>query len=98
MGARRFYALAGPFKLAVDSHYNLGRCIGIRNGERVFRRGERMDDNRKRRAVLLVAPATDPLSRSPTGAEKRAHDPPPLDVRAVRRRRMRFCSSTGLRR
>src|SRR5215469_15816937 len=34
------------------------------DGERAFRRGWRLDDEGKRRAVLLVAPAVDPPSRS----------------------------------
>jgi len=33
-------------------------------GERAFRRGWRLDDEGKRRAVLLVAPAADHPSRS----------------------------------
>ena len=34
------------------------------DGERVFRCGRRLDDEGKRRAVLLVSPATDHPSRS----------------------------------
>jgi hypothetical protein len=34
------------------------------DGERIFRRGWRVDDDGKRRAVLLVAPAADHPSRS----------------------------------
>jgi hypothetical protein len=34
------------------------------DGERVFRRGRRLDDKGKQRAVLLVSPATDQPSRS----------------------------------
>jgi hypothetical protein len=34
------------------------------DGERVFRRGWRLDDNGKRHAVLIVVPAADPPSRS----------------------------------
>ena len=34
------------------------------DGERVFRRGSRLDDNGEKRAVLIVLPAADHPSRS----------------------------------
>ena len=47
---------------ALNSTYSDGSFqILWENGERVFHRDSRLDDDGKRRAVLLVAPAADAL-------------------------------------
>jgi len=47
------------------------------DGERVFRRGWRLDDNRKRRAVLIVLPTADHPSRS--SPDRLTHEYEPRD-------------------
>jgi hypothetical protein len=47
-----------------DEYSEGGSQILWEDGERVFRRGWRVDDNGKRRAVLIVLPAADHPSRS----------------------------------
>jgi hypothetical protein len=47
-----------------DEYSEGGSQILWEDSERVFRRGWRVDDNGKRRAVLIVLPAADHPSRS----------------------------------
>jgi PAS domain S-box-containing protein len=47
-----------------DAYADAGSEVLWEDGERAFRRGWRLDDEGKRRAVLLVAPAVDHPSRS----------------------------------
>ena len=46
------------------AYLDVGSQVLWEDGERAFRRGWRLDDAGKRRAVLLVAPAADHPSRS----------------------------------
>src|SRR5215510_12163782 len=46
------------------AYSDVGSQVLWEDGERAFRRGWRLDDEGKRRAVLLVAPAADHPSRS----------------------------------
>ena len=53
----------GPHSLT-GAYSDDGSQIAWEDGERVFRRGWRPDDDGKRRAVLIVVPAADDPSRS----------------------------------
>ena len=47
-----------------DAYSDGGSQVLWEDGERVFRRGSRLDDNGEKRAVLIVLPAADHPSRS----------------------------------
>ena len=62
----------------IDAYGDGGSQVLWQDGERIFRRAWRLDDEGKRRAVLRVAPAADQPSRSSLDRLTRTSVRPPV--------------------